>query len=207
MATASQGQYTLLVANFSRPTPSSIQGSDTIHHGPTKVRSGFVFGHLEELGFSSDLVGSGSSRSVVNETINVAIDPFENTPPTAPTADVTVASNTFSAGSATLVIGPYQLVAFRDWIPGGGVVATATAIAAAINNLGGGYVAVPVGATVTVSGPLGSGPRSVAFTAAYMTATANFTFVYPASQGFLGYTDSPLFVGILPPPPVLYSAP
>jgi hypothetical protein len=200
MATGAQGSYTLLVANFSRPTPSSIFGADPDTCGPTKTRGGFVFGHVQNIGLPSTLTQHGQSSSLISRTTNMQINPFEQTPPEGPTGAVTVASNTFAPGSASLIVGPYELVANRDFIPGGGAAATATALAAAVDNLPG-YNGTAVGTVLTVTGPLGSAPASVAFGAVYRTAVRNFTFAYTGVSGFLGYTDSPLSVGILPTTP------
>ena len=96
-----------------------------------------------------------------------------------------------------LLVGPFELVANRDFIPGGGAAATATALAAAIDALPG-YTAAEVGADITVTGPLGAAPASLRFDATYRTSTANFTFTWTGVDGFLGYSDSPLEVEILP---------
>lgn len=178
--------------------PSLLIGADPDNAGPTKTRSGFVFGHLQNIGFSAALTQHGYSASAITGTTNVGIDPFEATPPARPTGAVTVANNTFSPGSATLIVGPFALAADRDFVAGGGVNATATAIAAAINNLPG-YEAAAVGAEVTVEGPLGAAPASLAFTATYRGSLQNFTFTWTGVEGFLGYADSPLVVEILPP--------
>jgi hypothetical protein len=187
----------LLVANFSRPMPSLLHGADPANAAPTKTRTGFEFGHVQNIGMSATLTQHGYSASVVAQTTNVGIEPFENTPPTRPTGVVTVANNTFAPGSASLFVGPFELAANRDFIAGGGVNATATAIAAAIDNLPG-YDAAAVAADITVTGPLGVAPASLAFSATYRTSTRNFTFTYTGATGYLGYTDSPLVVEILP---------
>lgn len=201
MATGSQGAYTLLVANFSRPMPSLLYGADPDTGGPTKTRSGFVFGHVENLGFSNTLTQHGQARSLVTNTVNVQIDPFE----AAPSGTVTVSSNSFVPGGTVLIVGPFELVANRDFVPGGGTAATATAIGAAINNLRT-YSANVVGSDVTVTGPRGAAPASLAFAAVYRTGIRNFTFTYPSVGGFLGYAASPLHVDELPPGTPNYSA-
>jgi hypothetical protein len=206
MATGSQGSYTLLVANFSRPTPSLIFGADPDTAGPTKTRGGFVFGHIQSIGFSSTLTQSGQARSLITNTTNMQIDPFEATPPEAPSGVVTVSSNTFSPGSAGVIVGPFTLIVNRDFVPGGGAAATATALAAAIDALPG-YTGAAVGADVTVTGPLGSAPASLAFAAVYYTSTRNFTFTYVGVTGVLGYTNSPLHVDILPTTPNWHAPP
>ena len=199
MATASQPEYQLLVANFSRPTPSSKFGSDTANMAPTKTRTGFTFRHVQNIGFAGDLTHGTSSpaRSVITDTLNVQFDPFGGTPP--PTGDVEVVSNTFAGTSASLFVGPYELVSGRDYIVGGAVGATATAIATAISNLPG-YTATPAGAVVTVDGP--AGQAGLRFDAAYRGGDLNFTFTYVDQDGVLsqGIGGGPIEPpGILPP--------
>lgn len=205
MATGAQGSYTLLVANFSRPMPSLLVGADPDTAGPTKTRGGFVFGHVQSLGFANSLTQHGQARSLISSTSNMQINPFEASPPAAPTGAVTVASNVFAPGSASLFVGPYELVANRDFTPGGSTAATAGVIAAAIDNLPG-YNGEAVGSVVTVTGPLGSAPAALPFGAVYRTGTRNFTFVYTGASGYLGYANSPLHVDVLPTTPN-YSAP
>lgn len=205
MATGAQGSYTLLVANFSRPTPSLIFGGDPDTDGPTKTRGGFVFGHVQNIGFANSLTQHGQARSLITSTSNMQINPFEASPPERPSGAVTVASNTFAPGSASLLVGPYELVVNRDFTPGGSAALTAAAIAAAIDNLPG-YDGAAVGAVVTVTGPLGAAPTSLAFGAVFRTGTRNFTFVYVGPNGYLGYVNSPLHVDMLPTT-LNYSAP
>lgn len=188
MPTTAQPQYELLVANFSRPTQSLVYGSDTSNMAPTKTRTGFVFQHVQTLGFALDHTNGTSSpaRSLVTHTLNALLDPFGGTPP--PTGTVTVVSNVFVGLSASLFVGQYELVSGRDYIVGATTALTATAIAAAISNLPG-YTGTPVGSVVTVDGPLGqAGPR---LNAVYRGGELNFTFAYVAqdeelSQGIGG---------------------
>jgi len=201
MPTAAQPSYQLLVANFSRPTPSLLTGADPITDGPTKTRGGFVFAHVQELSFSLDLTQKNTASSVVVSSTNVGWDPFKNNPPDLPTADVEVISDTFAGDSASILLGPFDLVSNRDFTTGGGVAATATNIANAINNLPG-YGASAVGATVTVTGPVGQGPESIRFRAVYRGGTENFDFTWPRQDGFLGYpTVAPMEVEFLPTTP------
>lgn len=204
MATYSQPTFQLLVANFSRPMPSLLVGADPVVAGPTKTRGGFVFGHVGSIGLIPTL--AGYAGSTVSNIVNVGLNPFENIPPTRPTGSLTVASNTFAPGSATVYVGPFELVVYRDWTPGGGVNATATAIAAAITNLPG-YDATAAVATVSVEGPLGAAPASLRFGASYRGLTRNFTLTYVGQNEFLGYTNSPLTIEILPTTPNHYPPP
>lgn len=182
MPTTALPPYELLVANFSRPTQSLITGSDTSHMAPTKTRTGFVFQHIETLGFSGDLTNDTRSpaRSVVTNTINARMDPFGGTPP--PTGDVTVSSDTFAGTSASLFVGEFELVSNRDFATGGGTAATAVNIGAAVDALPG-YSATVVGSTVTVDGP--QGQHGLRFDAAYRGGDENFTFSYVAQDGAL----------------------
>lgn len=191
MPTAAQPPYELLVANFSRPTQSLITGSDTSHMAPTKTRTGFVFQHVQNLGFSNDLTNDTRSpaRSVVTNTINVGYDPFKTDPPLRPSATVTVSSDVFAATSASLFVGPHELVSNRDFVTGGGAAVTAANIATAIDALPG-YEGTAVGADVTVEGPFGQGPVALRFEATYRGGDLNFTFTYPGADSYLGYDVS-----------------
>lgn len=182
MSTTAQAPYTLLVANFSRPTQSLETGSDTSHMAPTKTRTGFVFQHVQNIGFASDHTNATAvpARSLITETTNAILDPFGGTPP--PTGDVTVASNTFAGQSASLFIGPFELVSGRDYTVGGSTIFTATAIAAAVSALPG-YTGTPVASTVTVDGP--EGQSGLRFNATYRGGDENFTFAYVANEEVL----------------------
>ena len=199
MPTIAQPPYELLVANFSRPTQSLITGSDTSHMAPTKTRTGFIFQHVQNLGFASDHVSGTATpaRSVVTNTINATFDPFGGTPP--PTGDVLVASNVFAGPSASLFVGPYELVSNRDYAVGASTALTAVAIAAAVSALPG-YTGTPVASTVTVDGP--EGQSGLRFDAAYRGGDLNFTFTYVAQDSVLsqGIGEGPIDPpDILPP--------
>lgn len=182
MPTAAQGQYELLVANFSRPYPSLIVGADPDNQSYTRSRTGFLFQHVQKLGFSDVLVSGTYSpaRSVVVETTNARLDPFGGTPP--PTGDVEVVSDVFAGDSASLFVGQFELVSGRDFATGGGAAATAANIEAAIDALPG-YQATAVGAVVTVEGP--QGQEGLRFEAAYRGGEQNFDFTYVAETGVL----------------------
>jgi hypothetical protein len=183
MPTTAQPPYELLVANFSRPYPSLIRGADPDTQSYTRSRTGFVFQHIQNLGFAAELTNDPASpaRSLITDTINATLDPFGGTPP--PTGDVTVVSDVFAGQSASLFIGPYELVSGRDFVTGGGAAATAINIATAIGALDG-YSATPAGAVVTVEGP--QGQSGLRFEAAYRGGTLNFSFTYVAEEGVLG---------------------
>ena len=191
MATTAQAPYELLVANFSRPTQSLISGSDTDNMAPTKTRTGFLFQNIQNLGFASDHVSGTSSpaRSLVTNTKVGRLNPCPPSEP--PSGEVTVASDVFVGQSASLFVGPFELVSNRDFVTGGGAAATATAIGAAVDALPG-YSAVVVGPAVTVEGPLGQ--VGLKFSATYRAGDLNFTFVYLQADGTLGFVQpaSPL---------------
>lgn len=182
MPTLALPSYQLLVANFSRPTQSSRFGSDTENMPPTKTRTGFVFQQVQTAGSASELVSGTRSpgRSVIKSTLNQTWDPFAGSPP--PTGDVEVTSDTFAGNSASLFLGPYELVSGRDFATGAGAATTASNLADAIDALPG-FSASAVGAVVTVNGP--QGQQGLRFEAAYRGGTVNFTFTYVAEDGVL----------------------
>lgn len=186
MATTSGPSYTLLVANFSRPNPAPGFGADPAISRPTKIRSGFIFRHIQNIGLSSDLTNatSGPARSVIVSTLNAQMQPFE--PNEAPFADVEVVSAVFAGPSASLFVGPFELVSGRDFAIGGAVGVVAIAIGAAIDNLPG-YSGAVAGAVVTVTGPRGQ--LGLQFDADYRGGERNFDFTYPDStqDGLLGF--------------------
>jgi hypothetical protein len=182
MPTTAPPPYELLVANLSRPYPSLISGADPDTQSYTRLRTGFIFQHIQNLGFASDHVSAtaGPARSLVTNTINALMDPFGGTPP--PTGDVTVASDVFVGQSASLFVGPYELVSNRDFVTGGGAATTAANIATAISALPG-FSATPAGPVVTVEGP--QGQSGLRFDAAYRGGALNFTFAYVADEKVL----------------------
>jgi hypothetical protein len=182
MPTTAQPQYEILVANFSRPYPSLIFGADPDNQSYTRTRTGFVFQHVQNLGFAADYTNATytPARSVVTKTVNARLDPFGGTPP--PTGDVEVVSDTFAGTSASLFVGQHELVSNRDFVTGGGVAATAANIGVAINLLPG-YSASVAGAVVTVNGP--AGQEGLRFTASYRAGDLNFDFTYVAETGVL----------------------
>jgi hypothetical protein len=187
MPTISGPTFELLVANFSRPNPAPGYGADPETSRPTKIRSGFIFRHVQSMGLSADLTNATRcpARSVIVKTLNAQMQPFD--PNARPEGDVEVISNVFSGLSASLFVGPFELISGRDFVVGGAVAATATAIADAIDNLPG-YDGTAVGAVVTVEGPRGQ--LGLPFTAAYRGGERNFDFTYLDStqDGVLGYT-------------------
>ena len=88
----------------------------------------------------------------------------------------TVANNDFTTGLAVLVLGEYLIRSNIDFIPGVGVAATATAVAAAINRLPG-FSASALGAVVTVE--WGGTIDEVDFYATHYGTITNFTPLIP----------------------------
>jgi len=180
MGTSAQAPYELLVANFSRPTQSLINGSDTDNMAPTKTRTGFLFQNIQNLGFATDHVSGTSTpaRSLITNTALGTMQPFD--PNAAPTGSLTVASDVFVGHSASLFVGPFELISNRDFVTGGGTAATATAIAAAVSSLPG-YTGTPAGSDVVIEGPRGQ--LQLRFTATYRGGELNFTFnTTPSNQ-------------------------
>ena len=96
--------------------------------------------------------------------------------------EFTVADNDFTTGIALLVLGEYKLIANVDFIPGIGVNATATAVAAAISRLPG-FGATSNGPLVQVTwdGPV----DEVEFYAIHYGTVVNFDPFDPVT-GFIG---------------------
>jgi len=158
---------------------------------PTKTRTGFVFQMVQNLGFATDHVSStyAPGRSLITKSVPARLDPFA--PNDAPSGDVEVISDVFAGRSASLFVGPFELVSNRDFTTGGGAAATAASIATAISALPG-YTATPAGAVVTVEGPRGQ--LGLRFDAEYRGGELNFSFTYLQDEGVLGFTQpaSPL---------------
>jgi len=194
MATASGPKYQLLVANFSRPNPAPGRGSDPAISRPTKIRSGFEFRQIQNLGQSLSLTNApGGPATTITKTQLAQMQPFA--PNGLPEADVEVVSDVFLGQSASLLVGIFELVSGRDFVTGGGLAATAANIGTAIDNLPG-YSSSVAGAIITVFGPRGQ--LGLRFDAAYRGGDRNFEFVYPntTQTGVLGYS-----VGVKPEEP------
>lgn len=198
MPGSSQPKFKILVANFSSPMPSLLRGR-LAKVGPVKIRTGFEFRHLPQLGFATSLVGSGMARSVVVSTLQENLEPFLTNPPQRPTGIVEVTDNGFQGTFASLYIGPYEIVSNRDYVVGGGAGATATNIAAAISNLPG-YDAIAAGAVITVEGPEGAVGDRLRFRAAYRGGAKNFTFTFVSEDEKLDYAPN---LSPLRPPTIL----
>lgn len=93
----------------------------------------------------------------------------------AQTASLVVADNDFS-DRAVIILGDYELISNVDYLVGGGVVATATAIAAAIDLLPE-FTAQGVGATVNITRE--PSMERVEFRVLHLGAVTNFTPLVP----------------------------
>lgn len=93
--------------------------------------------------------------------------------PARATATITVADNDFTAG-AVVRIGEFTITVPGDVTPGGGTVATATALATAIDNLPG-YNATPSGSDVDIEGRKGIQGNEDTFEAQSFGPVDNFT--------------------------------
>lgn len=186
----SQAPYNILVANLDRP---AMPEKGIAAH---KIRTGFRLSHIQALGKGATMQGGSM---VVAQTGLGLIDAYAAGAPTRPTGTVTVANNTFSGDSALLRVGQYTIVSNIHFAPGGGVNATATALAAAISLLPG-YSALAVGAVVTIQGPAGALGDALQLSAEYQGGAKNYTLVWPHLQGFLGYSSNPPLSapGVLP---------
>ena len=94
------------------------------------------------------------------------------------TAQLTVADNDFSTGIARLILGDYELISALDYVIGGGVNATATNLAAAIDALTE-FSAVPTAAVVDIQYH-GGAANEVDFKVVHEGTQTNFTPLVPA---------------------------
>lgn len=177
----SQPRFKILVANLSAPT--SAKGVPA-----PKLRAGFQMSMVPLLGRPQGMLGG--TMATLRTVSGTYFDASAGIP-VRPTAALEVVSNTFAGNSALLAVGPFTLVSHVHFVPGGGVAATATALAAAISALPG-YTATPAGAVVTVQGPRGALGIQVQFSAKYTGGEANYRFTWPSVPGELGYTSTPL---------------
>jgi hypothetical protein len=199
MATSSSPAYRILVANFSQPYPSLIRGSDTRTQGPIKTRGGFEFRHIYRMGFSLDSTQKGSSFSVIVGSLRQQMDTVESA---GPSGIVIVSDNTFLGDSASLYVGPFELVSGRDFVVGATAGDTATNIDTAINSLPG-YSTILAAPSITVFGP--KGQVGLRFNARYRGGNANFTFSYSSKNEVLGW--STLSDSAIKPPTILPTTP
>jgi hypothetical protein len=142
--------YQLLVANFNKPhTPEdqTVTGAN-----PIRSRNGFRFnqrGFINYAGEQSQVIVGSATGSFVEPDPGAAT-PFNS-------GGITVADNDFSTGPAELIIGPYTFVAGVDFAIGGSTAATATNIAAMLDNIPDFESALVFGSDVSISYRRGPG--------------------------------------------------
>lgn len=166
------------------PTPFRVLVGTYPHHTepdrspplqPAHTRTAVLYGPIHKDG----------NAQILNGLMNT--NPATGWTPFAAMGQFTVADNNFTTGRAVLVLGNYRLISNIDFIPGGGVVATAAAICAAIDRLPG-FDAAPLGANVVVG--YYSGPADeIEFRAEHYGTVVNFTPFVPATGELL--TGSP----------------
>jgi|SaaInlLV_10m_DNA_4_1040232.scaffolds.fasta_scaffold01534_3 hypothetical protein len=157
-----------------------------------------LVGHKD--GPSDPSRNGGGAPALIRNTISLAtirtqggkfqngamVDASPLAPPVAGSSGTfTVNDNDFTTGPAVLVLGSYKLTSYVDYTPGGGVAATATAIAAAISRLTGmsATANVAVVAVVWEGGP----NDEVEFRAQHYGSKTNFnTFTPNILPGFMG---------------------
>ena len=172
-----QGTFKILVAN--------LQGGSDPSKGtagnPVKIRTGFVqtlVPEVSRVGFVGKII---SPQNPGTTTYTGKLLYTVQDVPVAASATVLVASNDFSY-AASLMVGPYTVTSGEDYTVGAGVNDTATALAAALNNLPG-IDASAIAATVTITGPFGPEGNDWTFSAVYRGSVQNFTL--SNTTGFL----------------------
>ena len=161
-----QPKFKMLVANLTRGSdPSRNTGGN-----PVKARTGFEHQLFQDIprGPEASRVWKRSSPGVSSY-----MGLLTGSPPVGVTGTVTVVNNDFSA-SAMLTMGLYTVTSGEDFTVGGGVNATATALAAAISGLPG-FAAVAVGPAVTITGPFGPDGNDLVLEAHYAGSVVNYT--------------------------------
>lgn len=159
---------------------ANIDGAGDPSRGinPVKVRTGFARQNLPEVsrigGVYTNVFEYGRTfdrRSPGTHTLQGKLTGSY----VRASATVTVVSNVFTA-AATLYVGDYTFTSGVDYAVGGGVNATATNIASAIDGVGG-YAAVAVGPVITVTSPVGPNGDNTYIDVAYTGTVQNFTVV------------------------------
>lgn len=142
---------TILVAN--------LTGQVDANGNPIKARTGFTHQHI---------MGDRGSFAMRGAVINGGT-------PAPATATITVVNNDFS-DPAVLILGAYELVSGLHFTVGADVNATATNLAAAIDNLGE-FSASALAAVVSIEGPTGLAGSEVFFKVVFEGAITNYTLV------------------------------
>jgi hypothetical protein len=185
-----QPPFTMLVANLRRGSDPSRGPAGN----PDPVRQTYTHQLFPELGGRGPDVGTPDPRSPGVSTHIGHVDYTTAPIPVAATGTITVAADTWT-GPTTVHIGQYVLTSDVDFVTGGGVNATATNLAAAIDALPGYSAPAPGAAIITVTGPFGVQGNEVAFYADGSTPQ-NLTFV-PADDTLEGAepTLGPVILG------------
>jgi len=178
MPSTTQPPYRLIAPGFER------SGEPDLGYNRIITRYGMQEQLIQFLGISPAL-GFQAANQVTSSF-------FALTDPQAavgPSAVVTVSNTTFVGQSASLFVGPYELVSEIDFVIAGGAAAIAASIATAVSALPG-FTGTPVGAAVTVTRKGGIAPDELRFSASYRGGNVNFTFTWPTNVGYLGYTTN-----------------
>lgn len=130
-----------------------------------------LVGHRDKAGFRMQHITTADSNTS-HALLEGDITPSE--------ATVTIADNDFT-DSATLYVGDFTLTSDVHWVAGGSAAASATALAAAIDNLPD-FTASAVGAEITIVGPNSLPEGTCRLEANYSAAITNFTLT--PSDGF-----------------------
>lgn len=173
-----QGNFTILVANLA----GSSDPSKGTAGNPVKIRTGFTQSIVPEVSRTGYPVGKVVSPKSPGQTTYMG--KLQYTVPSVPvaaSATVVVADNDFSY-QASLTVGPFTVSSGDDYVVGGTVNLTATALAAALDSLPG-LNAVAVLDTVTITGPFGPEGNDWPFYAVYRGTVQNLTL--SNSTGFL----------------------
>jgi len=125
-----------------------------------KVTGGLSFNSFTDQAISDNF---GKTRNAYLDGSN---------PPTQITCDIEVIDNDFTTGRADLKLDKYTVRSGLEWTPGGSLALSATALAAAIDNLPE-FSASAIGAVITVLGP--TGPHKLEFSVLYRGSKTNFT--------------------------------
>lgn len=158
--------FTVLVGNF--PYGSDPSRNLPVYQNPSPIRQGVTHQILTE----------GDKRVSARNTVGLLDGAIANK-----TASLTVADNDFSTGKAIIQLGEYLITSEVDYAIGGGVNATATNIAASIDNLPR-FTASPTGAQVDI-GYSGGPANIVTFRVFYYGTKTNFNPISP-EDGLMG---------------------
>jgi hypothetical protein len=170
-AITAQPTYTLLVGHLS----GGSDPSRGVAGNPDVIRETITYQYFPELGARGhDSVLTDPKPAPGTDT---KLGILDGLPETA-LVSIEVIDNDFAA-PATILLGSHKITSGIDYVVGGSLAATATAIAAAIDGLPGFEAAPPAGTSVSISGPPGPGGNEVVFDVLYDGAIENFTMNPP----------------------------